>query len=99
MSEEYNADIITLIDEEGNSHEFQILDAIETDDGRFVALMPDFEAEDIDTEEDGTYFIFEVVVEDGEEQLVEIESEELIDQLAEIFEERFEELYGEVEQV
>lgn len=99
MSEEYSADLITLLDEDGNAHEFQILDAIETDDGRFIALLPNFEAENIDEEEDGTYFIFEVIVENGEEELVEIEDENLIDQLAEIFEARFEELYGEVEQV
>lgn len=99
MSEEYNADLITLIDEEGKTHEFQILDAIETDDGRFVALLPNFEEENIDEEIDGTYFIFEVIVENGEEELVEIEDEQLLDQLAEIFESRFEEMYGEVEQV
>ena len=99
MAEEYSADLITLIDEEGESHEFQILDAIETEDGRFVALLPNFEEEGIDPEEDGTYYIFEVKVENGEEELLEIDDEKLLDQLAEIFESRFDEMYGEVEEV
>ena len=97
MAEEYSADLITLVDEDGENHEFQILDAIETDDGRFVALLPNFEQEGINPEEDGTYFIFEVIVEDGEEELVEINDEQLLDGLAEIFESRFDEMYGEEE--
>ena len=37
---EYSADIITLIDDDNVQHEFELLDAIETDDGRYVALLP-----------------------------------------------------------
>jgi len=41
----------------------------------------------------GTYYIFEAIEEDGEEQLAEVEDEELLDKLAEIFESHFDELY------
>lgn len=92
MSEEYSADLITLIDEDENVHEFQILDAIETEDGKFVALTATDIPED---NEEGTYYIFEVITEDGEEQLAQVEDEELLDALAAIFEERFDELFEE----
>ena len=42
---------------------------------------------------DGTYYIFEEIEEDGEQQLAEVEDEDLLDELAEIFESRFDELY------
>lgn len=44
-------------------------------------------------ESEGTYYIFEAIEEDGEEQLAEVEDEELLDKLAEIFESHFDELY------
>ena len=40
-----------------------------------------------------TYYIFEVIEEDGEEQLQEVEDDALLDKLADIFESRFNEAY------
>ncbi|MDR1563682.1 MAG: DUF1292 domain-containing protein [Oscillospiraceae bacterium] len=94
MDEEYSADIITLEDEEGNNHEFEILDAIETDNGRYVALIP-LEPSPEALEDDGTYYIFEVIAEGDEEQLLEVEDENLLDDLAKVFESRYEESLGE----
>ncbi len=92
---EYNADLITLVDDEGVQHEFEILDAIETDDGRYCALLP-YLGDDVDeAAEESEYYILQVVEVDGEEELVEIEDEEMLDTLAEIFEDRFAELYAE----
>lgn len=93
---EYSADIVTLIDDDGVQHEFELLDAIETDDGRFVALLP-YLGDDEEGAADGSeYYILQVVeVEGGEEELTEIEDDEMLDTLAEIFESRFSELYGE----
>lgn len=93
MSNEFAADLITLIDEEGVEHEFEILDVIENDDGCYYALLPAYENPEDSLEDDGTYYIFEAIDVDGEQQLAEVEDDELLDQLAEIFESRFEELY------
>lgn len=93
MSDEFSADIITLVDDEGTEHEFEILDIIENDEGCFYALLPRFESPDKSIDFDGTYFIFETVEENGEKQLAEVEDDELLDRLAEIFESRFDELY------
>ena len=88
MNEEYTADLITLIDDDGEEHEFEILDEIEYEDSVYYALLPTFSAPEESLEAD-TYYIFEVVEENGEEQLAEVEDDELLDRLAEIFESRF----------
>lgn len=90
-NEQFEAEIITLLDDEGQEHEFEVLDAIETDDGRFVALLPVDESVE---EEMGVYYIFEVIDgEDGEDQLAEVEDDDLLDSLAEIFESRIDALF------
>ena len=41
-NEEYGNDIVTLTDDDGKSYSFEILDAIETDTGRYLAMVPYF---------------------------------------------------------
>ncbi len=94
MSEEFGGDLLTLIDDEGNEHEFEVLDVIENEDGCFYALLPTFEDPQSAVDADGTYYIFEAIEENGEQQLAEVEDEALLDRLAEIFESHFDELYG-----
>lgn len=84
---EYAVDLITLIDEEGKEHEFEIIDILDNDKGCFYALSPTKNASD------GVYYIFEEVEEDGENQLVEIEDDDLLDELSNAFEQRFEDMY------
>ncbi len=93
MNNEFAADLLTLVDDEGNEHEFEILDVIENENGCYYALLPTFEQPEDIVDGDGTYYIFEAIEEDGEQQLAEVEDDELLDQLAEIFESRFDELY------
>ena len=97
MNDEFGADLLTLVDDEGNEHEFEILDVIDNDEGCFYALLPTFDDPQSTVESEGTYYIFEAIEEDGEQQLAEVEDEELLDRLAEIFESHFDELYGEEE--
>ena len=75
MEENLPTDIVTLVDDEGVEREFEVLDCIIIEDSKrkFYALMPNFELEDADLDDDEvTYFIFEMIEEDGEEQLVEV---------------------------
>lgn len=89
MTEDFEADLLTLVDDEGKEHEFEIIDELENDDGHFMALTPiQQDAEDVSSVSE-TYYIFEVVEEDGEEQLQEVEDDTLLDKLADIFENRF----------
>ncbi len=89
----FGPDIVTVIDEEGLEHEFEVLDAIETEDGRFVALLPVYDNPSDTLNDDGELFILSVQEEDGEEMLVTIDDDQLFDQIADIFEERLSELY------
>jgi uncharacterized protein YrzB (UPF0473 family) len=82
-------DLITLIDEDGNEHEFELLDIINNKEGKFYALTPTLPDRQDLLEGESTYYIFESVQEDGEEQLAEVEDEDLLDRLAVIFESRF----------
>ncbi len=91
MEENLPTDIVTLVDDEGVEREFEVLDCIVVEDSKrkFYALMPNFELEDADlNDEEATYFIFEMIEEDGEEQLVEVDDDDLLDELSEQFEER-----------
>ena len=90
--EEQDSDsIVTLVDDEGRMSEFEVLDAIDTRDGRFVALLP-LASLNEETGE-GEYIILRVVTEDNQEELAEIDDEELLQAVADVFQERFQELY------
>ena len=94
MTNEYGPDLITLISDEGEEIEFEILDIIENDDEKFYVLYPYYESPEQSINDSGEYYIFEVINSDGEEELAEIEDEEKLLKIAAIFEERYnEEIY------
>ena len=41
--DDYNPDIVTLSDDNGKEYTFEVLDAIETDMGRYLAMLPIYE--------------------------------------------------------
>lgn len=98
MTDEFEADLLTLVDDDGKEHEFEIIDELENDDGHFIALVPTDQATEELAAEAETYYIFEIVEVDGEEQLQEVENDDLLNKLADIFENRFNELYFEDEE-
>ena len=93
MSEEYGNSLVSVLDDEGNEHQFELLDAIETDEGRYVALLPVYNEAELALEDDGELVILEVVNDEGDDLLVPIEDDEVFANIAEIFEERLEEFY------
>ena len=94
QNEEYEADLVSLVDEDGNEYDFEVLDEIDYKDGHYYALAPQFDLPDQDIESGSTYMIFEAVEdEDGQPQLAESDDEDLLDELAEIFENNFDETY------
>lgn len=88
MEDNFSTDIVTLVDDEGIEREFEVLDYIENQKGKFYALIPNFELEDKNLLGEETYFIFEIIQEDGEERLVEVDDDSLLDELSEEFERR-----------
>lgn len=95
MNSEYSADLITLIDEDGVEHNFEIMDVIEENGSEYYALSPAYEDKSQLINDNGEYYILEVVEENGEEQLAEVMDEALRTKLSRIFEERFEDSFYE----
>ena len=93
MDEEFGPDLVSVVDEEGEEHQFEVLDAIETESGRFAALLPYYEDPTESLDDDGELIILQVVEENGEDMLVPIEDEDIFSEIADIFEERLEDLY------
>ena len=89
MNNEFNADLITLISDDGQEIEFEILDIIENDEGKFYVLYPFYENPADAVNDPGEYYIMEVFEKDGEEELAEIEDDEKLDRIAAIFEENY----------
>ena len=94
MSEEYNPDIVTLSDDEGKEYTFEVLDAIECDLGRYLALLPVFEDPQKLLEDSGELVIVKVEEENGEEFFSEIEDDDEYDKLEDYFNDL---LFGEVD--
>ncbi len=93
MSEEYTPDIVSIIDEEGKEHVFEELDRIETDKGKYVALLPLPENPDKITEEENELIILKVEEEKGETYLCPIEDDDEFEEVGQAFEERLAELF------
>lgn len=93
MSEEFNPDLVSVIDENGVEHVFEELDRIETDTAKYVALLPVYdEAEEI-LDDDGELIILKVCEEDGETYLEPIEDDNEFNEIGKIFQERLSELF------
>lgn len=60
MDNEFNVDLITLISDEGEEIEFEILDIIENEEGKFYVLFPYYENPADAVNDPGEYYIMEV---------------------------------------
>lgn len=93
MQEEYNPDIVTLSDETGKEFTFEVLDAIETDDARYLALLPVFDDPQKVLDDSGNLVVLKVMEENGEEYFSEIEDDDEYETIAEAFIDRLQDLF------
>ena len=93
MSEEFNPDLVSVIDENGVEHVFEELDRIETDTAKYVALLPVYDDAEEILDDDGELIILKVCEEDGETYLEPIEEDNEFNEIGKIFEERLSELF------
>ncbi len=93
MSEEYGNDFVTLLDEEGNELEYEMIDAVEVDGNQYVALLPALVGEDEQSilDEDYQVVILKIENENGEDMLVSIDNEDEFNKVWAQFEERLSE--------
>lgn len=89
MSEEFGPDFITITDEDGNDIELELVDALEHNGQTYMAFYPAVEeGEDEDSEEYGMV-ILKSIMENGEELLSTLDSDEELNEVYDLFMERF----------
>ncbi len=92
MSEDFGPNFITLTDEEGNDIELEYVDALEHNGQTYMAFFPTVEDDaDEAAAEDFGLVILKTVVENGEELLATLDSDEELEQIYELFMERLDE--------
>ena len=96
MSEEYGANFITVTDDDGNEFELEHLDTIEYNGQTYLAFFPaEHEREEAQNEEELGLVILKTVLENGEEILSTLDSDEEIDA---VYNEFMKELFSEDEE-
>ncbi len=88
-----STDFMTLVDDEGNEHMFDVLDAVETDDARYLAMVPRYEDPQEQLESDDELVIMKVLTDEEGEYLEAIEDEAEFNHISAIFTERLQEDY------
>ncbi|HHW75402.1 MAG TPA: DUF1292 domain-containing protein [Firmicutes bacterium] len=92
--------LVTLTDDDGNEHDFAVIDLMELDEMRYAIMLPVFDSvEDegegeieVDFEEDAYIFRVELDEQSGEELFYEVEDEEEWGKVALAWESRVEEM-------
>ena len=97
MANDFGSDYLVLEDEDGVEKEFEILDAVETDDARYVAVMPLPEDGQEESEDDEVYILRVETDENGDDLLVTIDDDAEMERVSEIFYRRMEEPDGEAD--
>lgn len=99
MAEDMNDDVdistdfMTLVDDEGQEHMFEVLDAIETETGRYLAMIPHFEQAQDMLESDTELVIMKVLSDEEGEYLEAIDNEPEFNTISAIFTDRLDEEY------
>ncbi|MDE7245461.1 MAG: DUF1292 domain-containing protein [Oscillospiraceae bacterium] len=92
MSEEFGPDFITVTDEDGNDMELELLDALDHKGCTYMAFFPAVpEGSDENSDEYGMV-ILKSIVENGEELLSTLDTDEELNEVYDLFMER---LYSE----
>ena len=93
MAEEFNPDIITIEDDDGKVFTFEVLDRIETDDSRYIALLPVYDDPKKMLDDSGELVILRVTEEDGEEYFEDIEDDDEYDMIVDAFTDRLQDMF------
>lgn len=97
MEDSFGPNLITVTDEDGNDFELELVDSLEHQGITYYAMFPTVEEDeatgqpkdvDADDEEYGL-IIMKTIVENGEELLSTLDSDEELDTVYELFMERF----------
>ena len=93
MQEDYQPDLVSLSDDEGNEYNFEVLDSFDENDTQYVAMTPYSDEGELDEEMDGSLVIMKVIEENGENYFVEIEDDDEYERIANEFVSRLQDYY------
>ena len=85
---DYGAGILTVVDEDGQEQQFELLDELEIDGQRYFALTPYYEKSLDALDDDGALIVLKSETVDGEEMMATIEDDEEHERIGSIFIER-----------
>ncbi len=88
MSEDFGSDFLSIVDDEGNEYELELLDSLEHNGFTYYALVEANEEQaDADSSED-ELIIMKVLIEDGEEVLSTPDTDEELNEVYNLFMDR-----------
>ena len=90
---EYEPYILSLTDEDGKEYNLEVLDDIDYEDNRYIALQPVYDDPQKMLEESGELVILKVVPDGDDEALIEIEDDDEYEEVASIFTDRLQDYF------
>lgn len=91
--EDYTPDLMTLEDEEGNEHTFEVIDAADFKDERYMAVVPYVEDPAKMVEENMELIIMKVAEDDQGEYLDIVDDDDELYEVSEMFAQRLKDMY------
>jgi uncharacterized protein YrzB (UPF0473 family) len=86
-NEEYEVEIITLEDDQGNEQDFEFLDVVEYEGDEYIILLP---TEDEDEDQNEVMILRIDSIDDENENYVGIDDEDVLQKVFDIFKKRYE---------
>ena len=91
---EYDPYILSLTDEDGKEYKFEVLDDIDYNDGRYMAMQPVFEKGEEMLADSGDLVILKIVDDgNGDEALIEIEYDDEYEDVVSVFADRLQDFF------
>lgn len=85
-TKDFGNDIVTLVDDDGKEYSFEILDAIETDTGRYLAMLPFYTDAKEKLDDSGELVLVKSILDDdGEEYFEDIADDAEYETVADLF--------------
>lgn len=96
MAENFDeANLYTLVDEEGVEQTFEMLDTMEVDGKQYFAMIPVYDTPEEQLENDGELVVLTSEEVDGEEYLASIDDDEEYERIGNMFIERLNKIFEE----
>lgn len=90
---EYEPYMLSLTDEAGKEFNFEVLDDIDYEDNRYLALQPVYDDAQKMVEDSGELVILKVVPDGDSDALIEIEDDDEYEEVASIFTDRLQDFF------